>query len=150
MSAGRLRYLHEHEKGPKTPMFGLTFSDGARLVLTEAGAKRRAGVWLLKPDALEAELAHLGPEADELDAESLARILSSDSRRLHSMLRDQRLIAGIGRAWANEILHAARLSPYALSTQLSDEAVERLAAELHNELARGLELRLGRATDGKT
>jgi len=150
MSAGRVRYLHAHEKGPKTPMFGLTFSDGGRLVLTEAGAKRRAGVWLLPPDALQAELAHLGPEADELDAESLARILSSDSRRLHSMLRDQRLIAGIGRAWANEILHAARLSPYALSTQLSDEEVERLATAIHDELARGLELRLAGANDAKT
>ena len=150
MSAGRLRYLHAHEKGPKTPMFSLTFSDGGRLVLTEAGAKRRAGVWLLRPDALEAELAHLGPEADELDAESLARILASDSRRLHSMLRDQRLIAGIGRAWANEILHTARLSPYALSTQLTDEEVERLAAAIHDELARGLELRLAGANDAKT
>src|SRR5581483_4403219 len=98
MSAGRLRYLHAQEKGPKTPMFALEFSDGGRLVLTEAGAKRRAGVWLLRPDALEAELAHLGPEADELDVDGLAKVLASDSRRLHSMLRDQRLIAGIGRA----------------------------------------------------
>jgi formamidopyrimidine-DNA glycosylase len=150
MSAGRLRYLHEHEKGPKTPMFSVTFSDGGRLVLTEAGAKRRAGVWLLRPDALEAELAHLGPEADTLDADSLGRILASDSRRLHSMLRDQRLIAGIGRAWANEILHAARLSPYALSTQLTDQEIERLANAIRDELARGLELRLQGANDAKT
>jgi formamidopyrimidine-DNA glycosylase len=150
MSAGRLRYLHAHEKGPKTPMFSLTFADGGRLVLTEAGAKRRAGVWLLRPDALEAELAHLGPEADEVDAETLAAILASDSRRLHSLLRDQRLIAGIGRAWANEILHTARLSPYALSTQLADEEVERLAGAIHDELARGLELRLAGANDAKT
>jgi formamidopyrimidine-DNA glycosylase len=150
MSAGRLRYLHAHEKGPKTPMFSLTFADGGRLVLTEAGAKRRAGVWLLRPDALEAELAHLGPEADGLDADALARILASDSRRLHSLLRDQRLIAGIGRAWANEILHTAMLSPYALSTQLADVEVERLADAMRDELARGLELRLGGANDAKT
>jgi formamidopyrimidine-DNA glycosylase len=150
MSAGRLRYLHAQEQGPKTPMFSLRFSDGGRLVLTEAGAKRRAGVWLLRPDALEAELAHLGPEADTLDGDALARILHSDSRRLHSMLRDQRLIAGIGRAWANEILHAARLSPYALSTQLTDEEVERLATAIREELARGLELRLAGANDAKT
>ncbi len=130
------------EKSPKTPAFRLRFADGGELVLTEAGKKKRAGVWLLRPDALEAELAHLGPEADELDAESLAPILASDSRRLHSLLRDQRLIAGIGRAWANEILHAARLSPYALSTQLTDEEIERLATAIHDELARGLELRL--------
>src|SRR5919201_1500599 len=150
MSAGRLRYLHTHEKGPKTPMFGVTFSDGGRLVLTEAGAKRRAGVWLLRSDALEAELAHLGPEADEADNETLAAILASDSRRLHSLLRDQRLIAGIGRAWANEILHAARLSPYALSTQLREEEIERLAAAMRDELERGLELRERGANDKKT
>jgi formamidopyrimidine-DNA glycosylase len=150
MSAGRLRYLHAQEKGPKAPMFALTFSDGGRLVLTEAGAKRRAGVWLLRADALEAELAHLGPEADTLDADALAPILHSDSRRLHSLLRDQRLIAGIGRAWANEILHAAQLSPYALSTQLTDEEVERLATGIRDELARGLELRLAGANDAKT
>jgi formamidopyrimidine-DNA glycosylase len=150
MSAGRLRYLHAHEKGPKTPVFSLTFADGGRLVLTEAGAKRRAGVWLLRPDALAAELAHLGPEADQLDAEQLARILAADSRRLHSLLRDQRLIAGIGRAWANEILHTAMLSPYALSTQLAGDEIERLAAAIPDELARGLELRLAGAGDAKT
>jgi formamidopyrimidine-DNA glycosylase len=142
MSAGRLRYLRAGEKGPKTPMFGLEFADGGRLVLTEAGKKKRAGVWLLRPDAVAAELAHLGPEADQLDADSLAPILASDSRRLHSLLRDQHLIAGIGRAWANEVLHTAQLSPYALSTQLDDEEIARLAEAMHDELARGLELRL--------
>ena len=150
MSAGRLRYLHKGEKGPKTPAFRLRFTDGGELVLTEAGAKKRAGVWLLRPDALRDELAHLGPEADELDAELLERILASDSRRLHSLLRDQRLIAGIGRAWANEILHTARLSPYALSTQLSAEEIARLAAAIREELARGLELRVRGANDAKT
>src|ERR671931_889648 len=63
MTAGRLRYLRPGEKGPKTPAFRLAFQDGAELVLTEAGAKKRAGVWLLTPEAAEAELAHLGPEA---------------------------------------------------------------------------------------
>ncbi len=150
MSAGRIRHLDAGERGPRTPVFRLRFEGGAELVLTEAGRKKRAGVWLLRPDALAAELAHLGPEADELDAESLAPILVSDSRRLHSLLRDQRLIAGIGRAWANEILNAARLSPYRLSTQLSGEETERLAAAIHGELARGLELRLRGASNEAT
>ena len=150
MSAGRLRYLEPGEKGPKTPAFRLRFTDGGELVLTEAGRKKRAGVWLLRPEALAEELAHLGHEADELDAASLAEILASDSRRLHSLLRDQRLIAGIGRAWANEILHAARLSPYALSTQLSADEIERLATAIRDELARGLELRLQAADDAHT
>jgi formamidopyrimidine-DNA glycosylase len=150
MSAGRLKYLASGVKGPKTPVFRLRFEDGGELVLTEAGKKKRAGVWLLRPEALEAELAHLGPEADQLDVDSLAAILASDSRRLHSLLRDQRLIAGIGRAWANEILHAARLSPYQLSTQMSAEETERLAEAIRAELARGLELRLQGASNEAT
>ena len=63
MTAGRLKYLKAGETGPKTPAFQLVFEGGARLVLTEAGAKKRAGVWLLNPEELEEELAHLGPEA---------------------------------------------------------------------------------------
>jgi formamidopyrimidine-DNA glycosylase len=150
MSAGRIRYLKPGEKGPKTPVFRLRFKDGAELVLTEAGKKKRAGVWLLRPDALAAELAHLGPEADELDSELLSAILGSESRRLHSLLRDQRLIAGIGRAWANEILLEARLSPYQLSTQLSAEETARLAAAIRGELTRGLDLRLQGAANEAT
>jgi formamidopyrimidine-DNA glycosylase len=149
MSAGRLKYIPPHGKGAKTPAFRIRFTDGGELQLTEAGAKKRAGVWLLRPDALEAELAHLGPEADQLTTEDVARILASDSRRLHSLLRDQRLIAGIGRAWANEILWTAQLSPYQLSTQLDDEETERLANAIRDELARGLELRLRGANDAK-
>jgi formamidopyrimidine-DNA glycosylase len=150
MSAGRLKYLRPGEKRPKTPAFRLRFEDGGELILTEGGPKKRAGVWLFPPEALEAELAHLGPEANMIDAARLAAILESDSRRLHALLRDQRLIAGIGRAWANEILHHARLSPYALSTQVSQEEIARLADAIHEELARGLELRERGASNDKT
>jgi formamidopyrimidine-DNA glycosylase len=150
MTAGRLRYLRAGEQGPKTPAFQLVFEGGARLVLTEAGAKKRAGVWLLTPDAADAELAHLGPEALGLGAARLGEICTDESRRLHSLLRDQRLIAGIGRAWANEILHRARLSPYALSRELTREEVERLADAIDAELARGLELREHGANDKRT
>ena len=150
MSAGRLRYVAAGGKGAKTPVFRLRFADGGELQLTEAGSKKRAGVWLLRPEAAQAELAHLGPEADELSVDDVARILASDSRRLHSLLRDQRLIAGIGRAWANEILWSARLSPYALSSQVDDEETERLATAIRDELERGLELRLAGANDEKT
>jgi formamidopyrimidine-DNA glycosylase len=141
MTAGRLKYLLSGEKGPKTPALQITFEGGARLVLTEAGSKKRAGVWLLTPEAAQAELAHLGPEALGLGVDALAEICANESRRLHSLLRDQRVIAGIGRAWANEILHEAKLSPYALAPDLSREEVERLSAAIDEELSRGLELR---------
>ena len=64
MTAGRLKYLRAGESGPKTPAFQIAFEGGARLVLTEAGSKKRAGVWLLRPDDVERELEHLGPEAN--------------------------------------------------------------------------------------
>ncbi len=149
MSAGRLRHLRPGDKQPKTPAFRLSFEDGSSLVLTEAGAKKRAKVGLYTPDAIEEELAHLGPEAYGLGATQLAEILASDSRRLHAFLRDQRLIAGIGRAWANEILNHAQLSPYALTTELSDDEVQRLSDAVQEELARGLELRERGASDKK-
>jgi formamidopyrimidine-DNA glycosylase len=149
MSAGRVRYLTAGEKGPKSPAFRLTFQGGGQLVLTEAGAKKRAGVWLLTPEAVEAELEHLGPEALGLGAERLGEILAEQPRRLHSLLRDQRVISGIGRAWANEILHTAGLSPFAPAQGLSPEQVQTLADAIDSELTRGLELRERGATDAK-
>jgi formamidopyrimidine-DNA glycosylase len=149
MTAGRLKYLRAGEQGPKTPAFRLRFEGAAELVLTEAGAKKRAGVWLLTPEQAEAELAHLGPEALGLSREQLVAALGAESRRLHPLLRDQRALAGIGRAWSNEILHTARLSPFALSSQLDDDEVDRLAVAIESELARGLELRERGAGDKK-
>ena len=150
MTAGRLKALRAGEPAPKKPAFQLEFEGGAKLVLTENAKKKRAGVWLLTPEAAAAELAQLGPEALGLGAEPLGEIVRRESRRLHPLLRDQRAIAGIGRAWANEILHAAKLSPYALSTDLTDAEVDRLAAAMDAELARGLELRESGAGDERT
>jgi formamidopyrimidine-DNA glycosylase len=150
MTAGRLKMLRAGETGPKAPAFRLEFAGGSKLVLTENARKKRAGVWLLTPEAAGAELSHLGPEALGLDSAALAEILRREPRRLHPLLRDQRAIAGIGRAWANEILHAAKLSPYALSTDLEDEEVARLAAAMNDELARGLALRESGAGDDRT
>jgi formamidopyrimidine-DNA glycosylase len=149
MSAGRLRYLRFGEKQPKTPAFRLTFEDGSSLVLTEGGPKKRAKVGVYRPEAIEAELAHIGPDAFGIGPDRLGQILAGDSRRLHAFLRDQRGISGIGRAWANEILLTARLSPYALTTELTDEEVERLSGAIDSELARGLELRERGASDKK-
>jgi formamidopyrimidine-DNA glycosylase len=150
MTAGRLKFLRAGDKGPKTPAFALEFQGGSKLILSENARKKRAGVWLLTPEAAKAELEHLGPEALGLGPERLGEILQAESRRLHALLRNQHLIAGIGRAWANEILHAARLSPYALSGDLDDDEVARLAAAIDSELERGLELREAGASDEKT
>ncbi len=150
MTSGRLKHLKAGEKAPKAPAFALEFEGGSKLVLTENARRKRAGVWLLSPEAAEAEVAHLGPDALGLGAERLGEILRRESRRLHPLLRDQRALAGIGRAWSNEILHQAKLSPYALSTDLDDAEVERLAAAIDEELARGLALRERGAGDERT
>jgi formamidopyrimidine-DNA glycosylase len=141
MSAGRLAFLEANGKQPKQPAFKLVLADGGALVLTERGSKKRARVGLYDPEAIEAELAHLGPEALGIGQERLAAVLAAEARRLHPLLRDQRQIAGIGRAWSNEILHHARLSPYALSTELDTEEIERLSDAIDEELERGLALR---------
>jgi formamidopyrimidine-DNA glycosylase len=149
MSAGRMRYLEPGAKGPKTPAFRLTFQGGGSIVLTEAGAKKRAKVGLYRPAELEAELAHLGPDALGLGPERLGEILRADSRRLHSFLRDQRSLTGIGRAWANEILLRAKLSPYALSTDLDEDEIERLSDAIDETLTEGLALRESGIADKK-
>ena len=141
MSAGRLRYLSPGTKGPKSPMFGLRFANAGELVLTEGGRKKRAGVWLVTPDQLETDLAHLGPDALEVDPEALTEMLRRERRQLHPLLRDQRVLAGIGRAHANEILLRARFSPFKASTELSEDEVEHLSAAMHEDLTRALELR---------
>ncbi len=141
MSAGRLRFASPGTKTPKSPAFRLALGNGGQLILTEAGAKKRARVGVYRPDDLVLELEHLGPDALGLGPDRLGEILRSDSRRLHPLLRDQRAIAGIGRAWSNEILRTAHLSPYALSTELDEDEVVRLAAAIDEELERGLALR---------
>src|SRR5438034_10998978 len=62
VTSGRLKTLLAGETGPKTPAFKLEFAGGSKLVLTEAAKKKRAGVWLLTPEAAQEEVAHLGPE----------------------------------------------------------------------------------------
>jgi formamidopyrimidine-DNA glycosylase len=141
MSAGRLRFLAPGAKRPKTPMFRLRFQGGGELLLTEAGKKKRAGVWLTTPRQLEQDLSHLGPDALEVDVAELDEILKRERRQLHPLLRDQRAIAGIGRAHANEILLRARLSPFKASTELSPEETERLASAIQDDLTRALALR---------
>lgn len=141
MSAGRIAVLDADAKAPKRPAFLMTLEGGARLVMTERGSKKRARVGLYLPDTIAEELSHLGPEADDVSDDVLAERLAAESRRLHSFLRDQRALAGIGRAFANEILNRARLSPYALTGDLGDDQVAQLGDAIRGSLSDGLELR---------
>jgi formamidopyrimidine-DNA glycosylase len=116
------------------------FEDGSELVVSERATRKSVRVGLYTKEALEAELAGLGPEPLDaaFDMDALRQQLTRGGQ-LHSFLRDQRAIAGIGRAYANEILHAARLSPFQPADRLDDEEVERLYTAIRVELSEGLE-----------
>ncbi|MCY4666093.1 MAG: hypothetical protein OXC00_15665 [Acidimicrobiaceae bacterium] len=139
MQAGRLRVDTQQARRPPGGMARWTFADGTALLLTEAGTERRAGVWLLDGDPSAVEpLARLGPDAHTISPDELARRLSAASERVHGFLRDQSHLAGIGRLLANEILHSARVSPFANTARLDAGAVDRLHAAITTSIARGL------------
>ena len=133
MSAGRLQ-LYDKRAGPRDRTSRLLVrvrlaGDGgpeAELRLREFGSKQAAWVKLLRAEELDREeaLATLGPEAWP-DPPSLRELLDAP-RPLHTMLRDQHTIAGIGRSWVDEILWEARLSPYKRGADLTEEEAGRL------------------------
>ncbi|HTR89791.1 MAG TPA: DNA-formamidopyrimidine glycosylase family protein [Solirubrobacteraceae bacterium] len=130
MSAGRLQ-LFDTRAGPRdrTSRLLVRLRDGRELRLREFGSKQAAWVRLLAAKDLDGEeaVAKLGPEAwpDPGDGEELRKLLHAP-RPLHTLLRDQRTIAGIGRSWADEILWRARLSPYKRGSELDAEEAGRL------------------------
>jgi formamidopyrimidine-DNA glycosylase len=130
MSAGRLQ-LFDKPAGPRDRSSRLLIGlgDGRELRLREFGSKQAAWVKLLAADALEqdAALVGLGPEAWPTpgDPARLGQLLDAP-RPLHTLLRDQHVLAGIGRSWADEILWDARLSPYKRGADLEPDELERL------------------------
>jgi formamidopyrimidine-DNA glycosylase len=127
MSAGRLQLFDTRASlRDRTSRFLLRLQDGRELRLREFGTKQRAWVKLLTSEGLAGEdtLAELGPEAWP-DPPPLGELLDAP-RPLHGLLRDQHVIAGIGRSWVDEILHAARLSPFKRGSELSEDEAERL------------------------
>jgi formamidopyrimidine-DNA glycosylase len=127
MSAGRLQ-LYDKPAGPRdrTSRLLVGFEDGRELRLREFGSKQAAWVKLLRVEDLEQEdsLATLGPEAWPQPPE-LCSLLDAP-RPLHTLLRDQRVIAGIGRSWVDEILWRAKLSPYKRGADLDEQEAQRL------------------------
>ncbi len=139
MQAGRLRRDTKKVRKPRGGMARWTFADDSALLLTEAGTERRAGVWLIAGDPASVEpLARLGPDADSISRDELARRLAAASERVHGFLRDQSHLAGVGRLLANEILHSAKVSPFANTARLDVDAVDRLHAAINTSITRGL------------
>ena len=130
MQGGRLRPDERQSAKPRGGIARWTFADGTAWLLTEAGTERKAGVWVLAGDTEgQPPLDGLGPDADVVagDAAALGAVLAGHSARLHGVLRDQRVIAGIGRRLANEICHRATLSPFANAAKLKPDEVALLA-----------------------
>jgi formamidopyrimidine-DNA glycosylase len=134
MSAGRLQvYDKRASLRDRRSRVLIRLTDGRELRLREFGTKQRAWAKLLRDGEVRGEemVATLGPEAwPAPDLETLA-CLVDQPRHLHPMLRDQRVIAGIGRSWVDEILWEARLSPFKQGSDLEADEVERLHGALH-------------------
>ncbi len=130
MSAGRLQLL-DRRAGlrDRTSRVLIRLEGGRELRLREFGTKQAAWAKLLRSDAVEEDeaLATLGPEAWP-DPPPFAELLGGEARPLHSLLRDQRTIAGIGRSWVDEILWEAMLSPFKRGADLTGEEAEALRA----------------------
>jgi formamidopyrimidine-DNA glycosylase len=100
--------------------------DGSGFDLTEAGTQKKLAAYLVRDVASVPGVAKLGPDALAADASTFAAALRSRRGQIKGVLTDQSVLAGVGNAYSDEILHTARLSPFAISDRLSDEAMERL------------------------
>jgi formamidopyrimidine-DNA glycosylase len=128
------------EEPPKTTkvkgsLLRLGFDDVA-LLLKEFGTERKAGWWVLPPGD-DGPLATLGPEAGTDEFRELLRT-STDGRRVHTILRDQRTVSGMGRGYTDDALHHAKVSPFASLRSLQPQERERLLASIDAVLADGL------------
>jgi formamidopyrimidine-DNA glycosylase len=133
MSAGRLQLFNERASlRDRRSRVLIRLTDGRELRLREFGTKQRAWAKLLPaPDVSADEMvATLGPEAWPAPPEKTLAGVLDQPRHLHPLLRDQRVVAGIGRSWVDEILWEARLSPFKKGSELSAEEVSSLHAAL--------------------
>lgn len=149
--AGWLRW---YEKLPatvirpgKTPIaLRVGFDDGSGFDLTEAGTKKSLAVYAVRAPAEVPGIARLGPDplGPDFTRDILADLLAGRRTQIKGVLRDQSIVAGIGNAYSDEILHAARMSPYALAATLGDEEVTRLYDALRATLTDAVAAASGR------
>jgi formamidopyrimidine-DNA glycosylase len=127
MSAGRLQLFDTRASlRDRTSRLLVRLADGRELRLREFGTRQRAWVKLLRAGAVEAEetIAELGPEAWP-DPPPFSELLDQP-RPLYALMRDQHVIAGIGRSWVDEIMHSAMISPFKRGSDLEEDEAERL------------------------
>ncbi|MBE5487435.1 Fpg/Nei family DNA glycosylase [Mycobacteroides abscessus] len=111
--------------------------------LTEAGTQKRLAVWVVRDPAAVPQIASLGPDALSLTADGLADILAGTTARLKNVITDQRVISGIGNAYSDEILHVAKLSPFASGKTLSEGQLTALYEAMQSVLTDAVERSVG-------
>jgi formamidopyrimidine-DNA glycosylase len=140
--AGWLRWSESLPKAPPRPgrspiALRVRLDDGSGFDLTEQGTQKRLAVYVVRDPGEVPGIAALGvdPLAGGFDRSALAGILAGSRQQVKGLLRDQSVFAGIGNAYSDEILHAARLSPFAIAGRLADDEVDRLAAAVRDVLS---------------
>ncbi|MEB3050296.1 DNA-formamidopyrimidine glycosylase family protein [Mycolicibacter sp. MYC123] len=137
--AGWLRWSDALAPAPlrpgKGPIALRVHLGGPGFDLTEAGTQKRLAVWLVEDPATVPGIAGLGPDALAVTAEQLAGLLAGNSGRIKNVITDQKVIAGVGNAYSDEILHTARISPFATASKLSAEQLAALHDAMRSVLA---------------
>ncbi|MFE2517118.1 Fpg/Nei family DNA glycosylase [Streptomyces mirabilis] len=144
--AGWLHWRDTLPDGPPRPGKGplalrVALETGEGFDLTEAGTQKRLAVYVVRDPAEIPGVARLGPDplAADFDEARFAQLLAGERRQLKGALRDQSLIAGVGNAYSDEILHAARMSPFKLAASLTAEETTRLYEALRSTLTEAVE-----------
>ncbi|WAU83688.1 Fpg/Nei family DNA glycosylase [Streptomyces sp. Qhu-G9] len=144
--AGWLHWKDRLPDGPPRPGKGplamrVALETGEGFDLTEAGTQKRLAVYVVRDPGEVPGVARLGPDplADDFDEVRFAKLLAGERRQLKGALRDQSLIAGVGNAYSDEILHAARMSPFKLASALTEQETRRLYEALRGTLGEAVE-----------
>ncbi|MFE1311996.1 Fpg/Nei family DNA glycosylase [Streptomyces sp. NPDC058755] len=150
--AGWLQWKDRLPDGPPRPGKGplalrAALETGAGFDLTEAGTQKKLAVYIVRDPREVPGVARLGPDplAADFDEDRFAALLKGERRQIKGALRDQSLIAGVGNAYSDEILHAAKMSPFKLAASLTTEETERLYAALRSTLTEAVERSRGLA-----
>jgi formamidopyrimidine-DNA glycosylase len=145
MIAGRLHWRSDGVRANRNTLAVLEFPNGS-LALTEAGSKRRASIYVVTDDAALMEMDPGGIDALGADFEAFRQALARENRTLKRALTDPHTISGVGNAYSDEILHAAGLSPTALTGKLSDAEWQRLYDATHGTLRSWMERLIAEAS----
>jgi formamidopyrimidine-DNA glycosylase len=122
-------------KGPIALRVHLDEVGGPGFDLTEAGTQKRLAVYVVTDPAQVPGIARLGPDALSLTRDDLAKLLAGRTERIKNLIVDQAVLAGVGNAYSDEILHVAKLSPYAVAGRLDDAKLDALHTALHQVLS---------------